>query len=105
MSETLLDMLAIATREKPVCRFEYRLKTGKHEREFRADIKRLRKQGVKVVSDSHSGGYWIAKSDSEYRTFRQQQISRIRSIAEDIRAMDNNTEGQMTLWEEVQNGF
>ena len=61
---------------------------------MRAVLRDVRLHGIPVVS-SHIDGKWgmreyrIAKTWDEYRPFRAEMISRIRSIAEVIRAMDS----------------
>jgi hypothetical protein len=90
----LYDLLENATSDKPVCRFEYQLRTGKPERQFRLEVEEMRKQGIRVVSSNGHGGYWIAKSAAEYITFRNQQMSRVKSILETVKAMDGNLLGQ-----------
>lgn len=91
----LYELLNEATMEKPVCKLEYTLKFGKDERTFRQAIHEMRNHGIRVVSSAQSKGYWIAKSDREYRDFRKETISRINKMSKMLRLMDANIDGQI----------
>ena len=93
-NDILFDRLNNATADKPVCRIRYGFETGMHERSFRSAVEEMRKQGIRVVSNNGGGGYWVAKTTAEYITFRNQQMARVRSILETVKAMDGNLLGQ-----------
>lgn len=95
IDEKLYGLLMDATERKPLCRFEYQLKFGMDERSFRREIEKMRNQGIRVVSSAHSKGYWIAKTDEEYRQFRKETMSRINKLSKMIRLMDANINGQI----------
>lgn len=97
MSNQLYALLNEATQDRPVCRYQYQLKTGKPERQFRKEVEALRKQGVRVVTSHEKKGYWIAKTDEEYIAFRNQQMSRVVSMLETLKAMDRNILGQEVM--------
>ncbi|MDD4564864.1 MAG: hypothetical protein PHE79_05235 [Eubacteriales bacterium] len=97
MSNQLYALLNEATQDKPVCRFQYQLKTGKPERQFRKEVEALRKQGVRVVTSHEKKGYWIAKTEEEYIAFRKQQMPRVVSMLETLKAMDRNILGQEVM--------
>ena len=49
MSNALYELLDKATQDKPVCRYQYQLKTGKPERQFR-------KEGRSAPETGREGG-------------------------------------------------
>jgi len=60
------------------------------ERQARAAITSLRKQGKLICSSSGEGGYYLAQSIEEYAEFAQVEYrSKIADMADTLRAMDD----------------
>ena len=83
-----------ATKENPatreyLCRF-----TGLTDRQVRREIESLRKEGIRICS---STGYWIAKTDEEYRDFAKNYGSHAWEIIRTLNKMDNATPGQIGM--------
>lgn len=104
-NDILFDLLNDATKDKPVCRFEYQLRTGKPERKFRLDVEKMRKSAIRVVSNNGRGGYWIAKSTEEYLAFRGPYVARIKSMIDTVKAMDRNLFGQEEMEDVLLHGL
>ena len=96
----IYDRLERATKWDPATRRELVFLTKKDDRTVRDMIKAIRKKGGRVCSLSTRYGYWVAKSDEEYKDFRKEYTSRICDLAETLRAMDGSVGGQLT-WEEL----
>ena len=88
----LVSMLQNATRDKPVTRQILRQTFG-NDRKCRDMIANIRKNGYRVVTNFSTGGYWIAKTEKEYREFRPKYVSYALEIQETVEEMDN--EGQV----------
>lgn len=87
---------AIATKENPATRKRLMEATGFTDRMVRKEIEHLRDNGVRICS-SESGGYWLAKSESEYKEFRKNYASRFYRGLRTLAKMDGSTEGQIEL--------
>lgn len=48
-----------------------------------------------MVTNFSTGGYWIAKTEKEYREFRPKHVSYALEIQETVEEMDN--EGQVSF--------
>ena len=70
---------------------------GASERTVRNAISILRNEGVRVCSDSHGRGYWLAEDEDDYLAFRSEYISRATEITKTVKAMDEAGEQQITL--------
>ena len=97
MKDYILALLIYASKENPMDRKHIAEISQVSERHIRLIINDLRKSGVRVVSDSESGGYWIAKTEDEYKRFRAEYISRAVKIMDTVKAMDSKVEGQICL--------
>ena len=93
----LLDMLDKASKANPVTRERMKNTFYVGDRTCRDMITNIRKQGHRVVTDSKNGGYWIAKSESEYRKFRPHYVAYAEDIFDTAEKMDN--EGQVSMFE------
>jgi hypothetical protein len=71
--------------------------TGMPDRRVRKEIELLRKDGYRICSNSARPGYWLAKTEAEYKDFRRNYGSRLWEGIRTLRAMDNAAEGQMEL--------
>jgi len=59
------------------------------ERQVREIIKRLRRQGHLICSTAQEGGYYMARSKSEYAEFRAREyFAKIKDMSETMSAMD-----------------
>lgn len=54
-------------------RKELEMAVGASDRIIRGYIHDLRREGCRIVTDTKEGGYWIAKSDEEWRVFRRKE--------------------------------
>lgn len=67
------------------------------DRSCRKDISEMRKKGIRICSSSTSRGYWLAKSESDYKDLRAEYLSRISDMASVVKAMDSFVEGQVGI--------
>jgi len=86
-----------ADKEHPATREQLRRVTGMPDRTVRKEIELLRKKGIRICSTTGKAGYWLAKTEAEYKDFRRNYGSRLWEGIRTLRAMDNATEGQMEL--------
>lgn len=93
----LLAELTKATKDNPLYRFDFAEKVNMTERTIRTQIEELRNQGVRICSYSDGKGYWVAKSDKEFRRLQAEYTSRIAKMAQTLRAMETNIDGQMEV--------
>ena len=91
----LLAELTKATKDNPLYRFDFAEKVGSSERTVRTQIEELRNQGIRICSYSDGKGYWVAKSDKEFRRLQAEYTSRIAKMAQTLRAMERNIDGQI----------
>jgi len=92
----VIERLNKATKENPLSRNELSRMFGS-ERKARTEIQRLRLQGHRICAVNDGKGYWIAKSESEYKDFRRYYMSYPLTTFRTIKAMDGFTEGQVEL--------
>ena len=92
----IYNACAKATREQPATRKRLMEVTGFTDRMVRKEIERLRDNGVRICYGK-SGGYWLAKSESEYKDFRKSYASRFYRGLHTLAKMDRATDGQMEL--------
>lgn len=99
--ETLLSTVAQATKEEPVTRHDLGWILGCRDREVRDYIDTLRDRGHRICMKTvDGGGYWLAKSDSEYEEFKRQYLAYPRTAERRARAMDRGPiEGQVMIGE------
>jgi len=91
LSEIILE----GSKAFPVERKYLVFRTGYSDRAVRMAINDLRNDGIRICSNSHRSGYWIAEDDQDYRSFKADLISRIEEMSKMIRAMDRNLPGQI----------
>lgn len=97
MKDYILSLLKSGSKEKPISRFEIRLKTKLKDRVIRNYIGALRDEGHRVIGTSDENGYWIARTEEEYKEFRRNYTSKAATIMRRANAMDNYCEGQVEL--------
>lgn len=100
MTQAMLNILALcrqADKDNPVTRERLMRATGMPDRRVRREIEALRKEGYRICSNSARAGYWLAKTEAEYKDFRRNYGSRLWEGIRTLRAMDGSTEGQMEL--------
>lgn len=83
--------------EAPVTRATLCFFCQQDDRTCRLDIADMRKKGIRICSSSRSKGYWLARSEEDYKTLRAEYLSRISDMASIVKAMDNYTEGQVRI--------
>lgn len=88
----MLEYLKTASRESPMSRQELADLFSLTDRGVRLKIAELRNEGHKICSDSNGKGYWMARSESDYKRFRAEYVSRARKIFETVGKMDANVE-------------
>ena len=96
-SARVLEECSKASEDRPVTK-EYLAALGDcSEREVRRTVEELRRSGVRIVSTSHTRGYWLAGSASEYARLRADYMSRAMNILRTVKAMDSALPGQMSI--------
>ena len=95
MKDYILTLLKCANKENPMDRKHIAEINQVPERKIRRIINDIRDEGIRVVSDSESGGYWIAKTEEEYKRFRAEYVSRATKIFGTVKAMDEAVDGQI----------
>lgn len=90
-------LIKMGTRDKPVTREHLKVATGMTDRQNRAIIEDLRKDGMRICSTAQKGGYWIARTEKEYKAFRTEYLSGAYKRLETVKKMDNITEGQVEM--------
>lgn len=94
---SLLNMLNKATKYTPVTRQDIIAAFGVSDRKARKMIEALREDGHRVCGTASGYGYWIAKSEGEYKAFRAEYISKATTILRRAGNMDKHTEGQVEM--------
>lgn len=98
--EILKGMLGEASKDKPVTRQQIKNTFLVSDRTARAMIEELREQGVRVCGQNDIDGYWIAKTQEEYKRFRRDYMSKAATIFRRVQSMDNqNDEGQVNIFD------
>ena len=92
---SLMLLLMTGTPDRPISRTDMILCTNQSDGKNRKDILAMRDKGLRICASTANGGYWIARSDSEYKHFRGEYVSRIKSLVRTLKAMDENVEGQI----------
>ena len=95
--QNIKTLVLIATKEHPATREHMEYATGYPDRRNRKIIEELRKEGVKICSTSHQGGYWVARTESEYKAFRTEYLSGAYKRLETVKAMDEFIEEQIEM--------
>lgn len=94
---TILARLKEASRTEPVTKKELMIITGLSERTVRRVLGELRDNGYRICENSGFKGYWLAKSEADYKVFRSDYVSRIRVQSNRVRAMDNMEPQQIEM--------
>ena len=95
--ENIKYLVEMGTRDKPVLREHLQTATGYTDRQNRAIIEDLRKDGMRICSTAQKGGYWIARTEREYKAFRTEYLSGATKRFKTVEAMDMATEGQVEM--------
>ena len=90
-------LVLLALQDGRKLRKELVQRTGLDDRMVREAVSELRANGVRVISSSSVGGYWIAETEDEYRAFRSELISGLTKIRTTICAMDRVDPDQITI--------
>lgn len=96
LESVILDRLARATKWDPVSRRELVFLTGTRDRTVRECIASMRRKGVRVASSSSRYGYWLCRSEGEYKVLRNEYLSRIDTLSKTLKAMDSVVGGQVS---------
>lgn len=83
--------------EAPVSRATLCFFCQQDDRSNRLDIAEMRKKGIRICSNSHTKGYWLAQNQADYESLRAEYIARISEMASIVKAMDNYAEGQVRM--------
>ena len=81
----------------PIKRSELMALTGLSDRMVRADIEKLRDEGIRICATSHDAGYWEAQGEEDYKAFRRYYLSPTYKLFRRVAAMDANTIGQIGM--------
>lgn len=84
----LFEMLSNASKDKPVTRKDIMDKFNVGDRYARLMIEELRDEGVRINGTPRTKGYWLIKSEQEYRDFRAVYITNAQTIKTRVRNMD-----------------
>jgi len=99
ISNILLQMLSTASRAQPLSREYLARSLRTSDRAIRKAVEELRECGFRVASDSNHYGYWLCKSDAEYKAFRANYLAHAFRQLHIASMMDGFVEGQIQ-WEE-----
>ena len=80
-----------------ITREELTRKTGANDRMVREAIEELRSNKIRIGSGGGASGYFICKTESEYKRFIPEYTSRAYKIIRNKEAMDSYTEGQIEI--------
>ena len=83
-----------ATKDNPITRADLCHATKMCDRRVRREIEKFRKEGIRICS---STGYWIAKTDEEYRDFAKNYGAHAWEIIRTLKRMDEATPGQIGI--------
>jgi len=86
-----------ADKDHPATRQQLIAVSGLSDRVVRKEIEYLRKQGIRICSTNNTAGYWLAKTEAEYKDFRRSYASRLYEGLRTLSSMDRATEGQIEL--------
>lgn len=67
------------------------------DRQVRKTIENLRSKGIRICSGNGEAGYYLARTDEEYKIFEREYLSRAYTALNTARAMRQNNSGQMRL--------
>lgn len=101
VEEIVLGALKVSSKHNPLTRAKLKDLTGMKDSRARDVIGRLRDKGYRVVGSAGTKGYWIAENESEYLAFRREYHDKAITYLSRISAMDNYTEGQTSMYEDV----
>lgn len=95
--ELILSLIKKASEKHPVTRAELRDITGLKDSHVREVIGQLRDKGNRVVGVAGTKGYYIARSEKQYKAFRAEYEKKAMTYLKRLKAMDGQTEGQIEL--------
>jgi len=98
LKEDIYGYLKHGSKKMPMNRYMCAFMLGVSERAVRNAISVLRNEGVRICSDSHGRGYWIAEDEEDYLSFRSEYISRATEITKTVKAMDDAGEKQISIF-------
>ena len=99
IEEIVLGALKVSSKDRPLTRSSLKDLTGLKDSRARDVIGRLRDRGVRVVGSAGTKGYWIAENENEYLAFRREYEKKAMTYLSRLKAMDNYTEGQTSMYE------
>ena len=91
----ILDMCKKASREKPVSIKEIKEVTMLPDNTIRKHVADLRGYGYRICSQAK--GYWVAKNESDYLSFRGKYMAEISKRIDRLKAMDNTVLNQIEM--------
>lgn len=95
--EAVLARIVARSLDNPISRAELAQETTLSDREVRRIIRTLRESGIRIAGTSKSKGYYLIRTESEYKDFRRDYLAKATSIYKAIMAMDEATEGRVEL--------
>jgi len=95
--ELVLKRIKKANASNPVTRAELCRITGIRDNMVREIIGTLRDNGYRIVGSASTKGYYLARSEKQYKAFREEYLKKGLTFLNRIKAMDGYTEGQVSL--------
>lgn len=89
--------MKLTSEDNRISRTELAMLTKLDDRGARDIIESLRKKGIRIGSGCGRKGYWLCRSEQEYRKFISEYSSRAYTVLKNKSAMDGYVEGQIRL--------
>jgi len=95
--ELVLRLIKQGNANHPITRKELCEATGLKDSFVREIVGKLRDKGCRVVGSATTKGYYIARSEKQYKAFREEYYNKAMTYLKRISAMDGATEGQVAM--------
>lgn len=95
--EAVLARIVARSRDNPISRADLAQETTLSDREVRRIIERLRNDGIRIAGTSRDKGYYLARTEKDYKDFRRDYLAKAFTMYRTVMAMDEATEGQVEL--------
>ena len=95
--ELVLKLIKQGTANHPITRRELCFRANLKDSFVREIIGKLRDKGYRVVGSATTKGYYIARSEKQYKEFREEYYRKAMTYLKRISAMDGQTEGQVAM--------
>lgn len=95
--ETVYERLSDLKDGERMTRTDLRLILGLPDRACRRVIEDMRAKGIRIASGGGAPGYYLAKTEEEYRAFEREYLSRAYKALATARAMRMSNVGQVVM--------